>query len=123
MLDSGASHNLMPKVVMEKLGLEIIRTYHNLYSFGAIKLKCDELIKDMVLTLAQLPVKSIMMDVVVVDVPANYCMLLSIKWAHNMGCTMNMDILMPLYHYLEVKTYGCTKRKKFLMWLVTKTTL
>jgi hypothetical protein len=25
MLDSGASHNLMPKVVMEKLGLEVTR--------------------------------------------------------------------------------------------------
>ena len=32
MLDSGASHNLMPKVVMEKLGLEITRPYHDLYS-------------------------------------------------------------------------------------------
>ena len=27
MLDSGASHNLMPKVIMEKLGLEITRPY------------------------------------------------------------------------------------------------
>ena len=33
MLDSRASHNLMPKVIMEKLGLEIIRPYHDLYSF------------------------------------------------------------------------------------------
>jgi hypothetical protein len=65
----------MPKVVMEKLGLEITRPYHDLYSFDARKVKCDGLIKDMVVTLAQLPVKSIMMDVVVVDVPANYEML------------------------------------------------
>jgi hypothetical protein len=27
MLDSGASHNLMPKVIMEKLGLEVTRPY------------------------------------------------------------------------------------------------
>jgi hypothetical protein len=77
MLDSGASHNLMPKIVMEKLGLEITRPYHDLYSFDSIKFKCEGLIKDMVVTLAQLPVKIIMMDVVVADVPANYGMLLS----------------------------------------------
>jgi hypothetical protein len=65
MLDFGASHNLMRKVVMEKLGLEITKPYHDLYSFDARTLKCDELIEDMVVTLAQFPVKSIMMDVVV----------------------------------------------------------
>jgi hypothetical protein len=83
MLDSGASHNLMPKVVMEKLGLEITRPYHDLYSFDARKVKCDGMIKDMVVTLAQLPVKIIMMDVVVVDVPANYGMFLSRTWERN----------------------------------------
>jgi hypothetical protein len=77
MLDSGASHNLMPKVVMENLGLEITRPYHDLYSFDARKVKCDGLIKDMVVTLAQIIIKSIMMDVVVADVPANYGMFLS----------------------------------------------
>ena len=30
MLDSGASHNLMPKVIMEKLGLEITIPYKDL---------------------------------------------------------------------------------------------
>jgi hypothetical protein len=52
--------------------------YHDLYSFNARKVKCDGLIKDMEVTLAQLPVKSIMMDVVVDDIPANYEILLSI---------------------------------------------
>lgn len=33
MLDFGASHNLMPKVVMEILGLEITKPYKYLYSF------------------------------------------------------------------------------------------
>jgi hypothetical protein len=72
MHDSGASHNLMPKVVMEKLGLEITRPYHDLHSFDARKVKCDGLVKDMEITLAQLPIKSIMMDVVVVYVTTNY---------------------------------------------------
>jgi len=33
LMDSGASHNLMPKTVMEKLGLEFTQSYHDLYSF------------------------------------------------------------------------------------------
>jgi uncharacterized small protein (DUF1192 family) len=32
LMDSGASHNLMPKAVMEELGLEVTRAYHDLYS-------------------------------------------------------------------------------------------
>jgi hypothetical protein len=30
LVDSGASHNLMPKSVMDELGLEVTKTYHDL---------------------------------------------------------------------------------------------
>ena len=33
LLDSGESHNLMPKAVMEALGLSIEKPYHDLYAF------------------------------------------------------------------------------------------
>ena len=33
LLESGASHNLMPKAIMEALGLSITKPYHDLYSF------------------------------------------------------------------------------------------
>ena len=85
MLDSGASHNLMPKKVMEKLGLDITRPYHDLYSFDAKKVKCIGLIKDLVVSLTQLPMKSVMIDIVVADVPASYGMLLSRAWAARVG--------------------------------------
>lgn len=52
MLDSGASHNLMPKIVMEKLGLEITRPYKDLCSFDFSKVRCLGLIKDLCVTLA-----------------------------------------------------------------------
>lgn len=80
MLDSGASHNLMPKIIMEKLGLEITRPYQDLYSFDSRKVKCLGMIKDLFVNLAQILVKSILMDVVVADVPAKYGMLLSRSW-------------------------------------------
>ena len=42
MLDSGALHNLMLKVVMERLGLEITRPYKDLYSFDSSRVKCRD---------------------------------------------------------------------------------
>ena len=33
LLDSRASHNLMPKAIMEALGLSITKPYHDLYAF------------------------------------------------------------------------------------------
>jgi hypothetical protein len=77
MLDSGASHNVMPKEIMDRLGLEITRPYGYLYSFDSRKVKCIGMIKDLVINLAQVPIKSVLMDVVVIDIPPKYGMLLS----------------------------------------------
>ena len=77
LLDSGASHNLMPKVVMDELGLSITKPYHDLFPFDSRKFKCLGLTKDLVLNLTQLPSKSIMMDIVVVDIPPKFGLLLS----------------------------------------------
>ena len=52
LMDSGASHNVMPKVVMDELGLDITKTYLDLYSFDSRKVKCLGVIKDMVVTLS-----------------------------------------------------------------------
>jgi len=77
MLDSGASHNLMPKSMMEKLNLDITRPYKDLFSFDSSQVKCLGLIKDLCVTLIQYPAKSILMDIVVYDIPPKYGMLLS----------------------------------------------
>lgn len=65
MLDLGASHNLMPNTVMEKLGLEITRPYKYLYSFDCSKVRYLGPIKDLYVTLAQIPTKSLVMEMVV----------------------------------------------------------
>ena len=39
MFDSRASHNLMPKEIMDNLGLDITSKYKNLYSFDSRKVK------------------------------------------------------------------------------------
>jgi hypothetical protein len=88
LMDSGASHNLMPKSVMVELGLEITKNYHDLYSFDSRKVKCLGVIKDMVVTLFQFPMKSILMDIVVVDFPPKFGILLSRSWIKRLGGTL-----------------------------------
>ena len=51
MFDSRASHNLLPKAVMERLNLEITRPYKDLFSFDSSEVKCLVLIKYMCVTL------------------------------------------------------------------------
>jgi len=101
MFDSGASHNSMPKIIMEKLGLEITRPYQDLYLFDSRKVKCLGMIKYLVVNLAQIPVKSIFMDVVVVDVPTKYDILLSISWGANLGGSVQLDMT-----YATILTFG-----------------
>jgi len=80
MFESGPSHNLMPKAVMEKLNLDVTRPYKGLYSFDSSQVKCLGLIKDLCVSLVQYPNKTILMDVVVADIPPKYGMLLSRSW-------------------------------------------
>ena len=69
LLDLGASHNLMVKVVMDELGLDITKPFHELYSFDSRKFRCLGVIKDLVVNLTQLPMKSVIMDIVVAVIP------------------------------------------------------
>ena len=77
LLDSRASHNLMPKAVMEALGLSITKSYQDLYAFDSRVVKCLGVIKDMVVNLTQLPIKSVIMDVVVANIAPKFRILLS----------------------------------------------
>jgi hypothetical protein len=108
LMDSGASHNLMPKTVMEELGLEVTRAYHDLYSFDSRKVQCLGVIKDLVVTLFQLPVKSVVMDIGVVDVPPKFGMLLSRSWIKRLGGTLQMDLT-----YATIPVFGGEHRRLY----------
>jgi ribonuclease HI len=101
MLDSGASHNVMPKAIMDKLGLEVTRPYGDLYSFDSRRVKCIGMIKDLVVNLAQIPSKSILMDVVVADIPPKYGMLLSRSWGAKLGGSIQLDMT-----YATIPVFG-----------------
>ena len=80
MFDSGTSNNLMPKTIMECLGLDITRPYKDLYSFDSREVKCLGLIKDLVVSLHQIPEKNLVMGMVVANVSPKFGMLLSRSW-------------------------------------------
>jgi hypothetical protein len=105
MLDSGASHNLMPKAVMEKLGLEVTRTYKDLHSFDSNKVKCIGLIKDLCISLAQIPVKRMVMDIIVADIPPKYGMFLSRSWGDKLRGTLELDM-----YYTTILVFGQQRR-------------
>jgi ribonuclease HI len=108
LMDSGASHNVMPKVVMEELGLEITKPYQDLYSFDSKKVKCLGLIKYLVVSLAQLPMKSVVMDIIVADIPPKFGMLLSRTWAKKVGGSLQMDLT-----YATIPVFGGEHRRLY----------
>ena len=111
MHDSGASHNLMPKVVMERLGLEVTRPYKYLYSFDSSRVKCLGLIKDLCVSLTQIPAKYMVMDVVVADVPPKYGMLLSRSWEPR--CKVQCRWMGPMEQSWSLANLGdCIERHK-----------
>ena len=74
------------------MGLEIMRPYKYLYSFDSRRVKCLGLIKDMVVSLNKLPAKTIVMDVVVADIPPKFGVLLSISWTSKLKGSLQMDM-------------------------------
>jgi hypothetical protein len=108
LMDSGASHNLMPKIVMEELGLEVTKAYHDLYSFDSRRVQCLGVIKDLVVSLFQLPMKSVVMDIVVADVPPKFNMLLSRSWIRKLGGTLQMDLT-----YATIPVFGGEYRRLY----------
>ena len=92
MFDSSASHNLMPKVIMDSLGQDITRPYKDLFSFDSREVKCIGLVKGLVVILHQMLEKSLVTDVVVVNVPPKLCMLLLRSWGTKLKGMFQMDM-------------------------------
>ena len=77
---------------MEELGLQVTKEYHDLYTFDSKRVQCMGVIKELVVSLSQLPMKSVVMDIVVVDIPTRFRMLLSRSWSKKLGGTLQMDM-------------------------------
>ena len=95
----------MPKLIMEKLGLEVTRPYKDLFSFDSNKVKFLGLIKDMAVSLDQILSKSLVMDAVVADIPPKFRMLLSRSWAAKLKGVLQMDM-----SYATIPIFGEQRR-------------
>ena len=62
----------------------------------------------MVVSLAQLPMKSVIMNVVVVDITPKFGMLLSRSWSKKVGGTLQMDLT-----YATIPIFGGDNRKLY----------
>lgn len=108
MLDLGASHNLMSKVIMERLGIDVTRPYKDLYSFDSSRVKCLGLIKDLTVSLTQIPSKSMVMDIVVADIPPMFGMLLPRSWIEKMQGVVQTNM-----SYITVSVFGGQTRRLY----------
>ena len=83
---------------MDELGLQITKEYHYLYTFDSKKVKCMGVIKDLVVLLTQLPMKIVVMDIVIADIPSRFGMLLSRSWSKKLGGTLQMAMSFATIH-------------------------
>jgi hypothetical protein len=108
LMDSGASHNVMPNVIMEELRLEITKPYQDLYYFDSKKVKFLGLIKDLFVSLSYLPMKSVVMDIFVADIPPNFGIILSRSRANKLGGSLQMDLT-----YATIPIFGGEHRRLY----------
>ena len=119
MLDLGAFHNLIPKMIMDQLGLDVTRPYKDIFSFDSNKVKCLGLIKDLDISLAQILAKILVMYVVVDDIPPKFRMLLSRSWAIRLKGALQMDMSYATIPIFEIQRMIFSEQK--LAYMVTNT--
>lgn len=56
------------------------------------------MIKDLLVNLDQILVKSVVMDTVVVDIPASFIFILSKSWGSNIGDSIKLDLTYATIH-------------------------
>ena len=93
---------------MEALGLSVTKPYHDLYAFDSRAVKCIGVIKDLVVNLTQVPMKTVLMDIVVADISPKFGMLLSRSWAKKVGGTLQMDL-----SYATIPIFGGEFRRLY----------
>lgn len=92
LLHSGALTNVTPLRVMNQLEMWITRPYKNVCGFDSKSIIVHGLIKDINVSLATTEDISVLMDIVVTDVPHLWGMFLSTKWSASIGGQLQMDL-------------------------------
>jgi hypothetical protein len=91
-LDFGDSINVIPLNFMKQLGLKTTHPYENVYGIDSKKVKVYGLIEYFEVYLQEFPQISLIVNIVVIDVPDAWGMFLSISWYANLGGFLCMDL-------------------------------
>ena len=91
MLDSGLGSNIMTKKVMQQIGLRTTHPYQNVCAMDSRPIKVEGMIERQHVRLAKYPDIHVTMDILVIDVPDKWGMLLSRKFGATLGGSIQMD--------------------------------
>jgi hypothetical protein len=92
MLESESSVNMIILKVMNQLGLEVTGTYANVCGFESKGIKVYDLMEGLEVNIVGYLDFPIVMDVIFVDVPDTWGMILSREWATTLGRSLQMDL-------------------------------
>ena len=76
---------------MQQLDLRTTRPYQNVCAMDSRPVKVEGMIENQLVRLAKYPDIQITMDILVIDVPDKWGMLLSRKWGATLGGSIQMD--------------------------------
>jgi len=85
MLDSGASSNVIPIEVVNLLGFKVSRSYGNCYAMDSTEVNVIRVVNGVEVKLVAYLGKCFLMDIIIVDCPTKWGMLLSRKWETSIG--------------------------------------
>jgi hypothetical protein len=92
MLDFGALANVMSFEVMEQLGLKTTQPYGNVCGVYSKRVKVFGVCEDIDVFLMDFPHISILVDIIVIDVPYAWGMILSRSWYFTLGVFLSMSL-------------------------------
>ena len=92
MLDTGVGANMMSFKVMQQVGLKVTRPYRNVCGFESKAIPTHGVVENVEVCLKEYPEKIVHIDIVVVDVPDVWGMLLSRKFGAMIGGSLEMDL-------------------------------
>jgi hypothetical protein len=92
MLDTGASANMTSLKAMQQMGLKVTRPYKNVCGFESKAIPTHGVVENVEVHLKEYPEKTVQIDIIVVDVPDVWGILLSRKFGAMIGGSLEMDL-------------------------------
>jgi hypothetical protein len=92
MLDTGDGANMMSLKVMQQMGLKVTRPYRNVCGFESKAIPTHGVVENVEVQLKEFPEKTVHIDIIVVDVPDVWGMLLSRKFGAMTGGSLDQDL-------------------------------